>query len=149
MRSRWALLAGCLLVAGMTFGVSGITSANGRDRCTDAALDGFYVFTANGFDIVSGVSQPIAIVELIRFNGDGTVDVPGGRVSVNGNIFPTVSTRTYTIASLTALNKGCEGSLISPGVQLYMFIPPDAHHIQLIRTDPGTAFRGTATKVSK
>ena len=56
MKSRWALLAGCLLVAGMTFGVSGITSANGRDRCTDPALDGFYVFTASGFDIVSGVS---------------------------------------------------------------------------------------------
>jgi hypothetical protein len=149
MKSRWALLAGCLLVAGMTFGVSGIASANGRDRCTDAALDGFYVFTASGFDIVSGVSQPVAIVELIRFNGDGTVDVPGGRVSVNGSIFPTVSTGTYTIASLTAPNKGCEGSLIFPGVQLYMFIPPDAHHIQLIRTDPGTVFRGTATKVSK
>jgi hypothetical protein len=32
---------------------------------------------------------------------------------------------------------------------LYMFIPPDADHIQLIRTDPDTVFRGTATKVSK
>ena len=149
MKSRWALLAGGLLVAAMTFGVSGIASANGRDRCTDAALDGFYVFTASGFDIVSGVSQPIAIVELIRFNGDGTVDVPGGRVSVNGSIFPTVATGTYTIASLTAPNKGCEGSLTFPGVHLYMFIPPDAHHIQLIQTDPGTVFRGTATKVSK
>ena len=51
------------MVAAMTFGVSGIAAANGRDRCTDAALDGFYVFTASGFDIVSGVSQPIAIVE--------------------------------------------------------------------------------------
>ena len=149
MKSRWALLAGGLLVAAMTFGVSGIASANGRDRCTDAALDGFYVFTASGFDIVSGVSQPIAIVELIRFNGDGTVDVPGGRVSVNGSIFPTVATGTYTIASLTAPNKGCEGSLTFPGVHLDIFIPPDAQHIQLIQTDPGTVFRGTATKVSK
>jgi hypothetical protein len=57
------------------------------------------------------------IVELIRFNGDGTVDVPGGRISVNGSIFPTVATETYTIASLTAPNKGCEGSLTFPGVR--------------------------------
>ena len=149
MKSRWVLLAGCLMVAAMTLGVSGIASADRRDRCTDAALDGFYVFTASGFDIVSGVSQPIAIVELIRFNGDGTVDVPGGRVSVNGSIFPTIATGSYTIASLAAPNKGCEGSLTFHGVQLYMFIPPDALHIQLIRTDPGSVFRGTATKVSK
>ena len=134
----------------MTFGVSGIASANGRDRCTDATLDGFYVFTASGFGIVSGVPQPTAIVELIRFNGDGTVDVPGGRVSVNGSIFPTIATGTYTIASLTPPNKGCEGSLIFPGVQsLHVHPALDAHHIQLIQTDPDTVFRGTATKVSK
>lgn len=149
MKGRWALLAGGLLMAAMTFGISGITSADARDKCTDATLDGFYVFTASGFNIVSGVPQPTAIVELIRFNGDGTADVPGGRVSVNGSIFPTVSSGTYTIASLAAPNKGCEGSLTFPGVQLYMFIPPDADHIQLIRTDPGTVFQGTATKVSR
>jgi len=47
-----------------------------------------YVFTASGFNIVSGVPQPKAIVELIRFFRDGTLDAPGGTVSINGSINP-------------------------------------------------------------
>ncbi len=90
----------------MTFGVSGIAPADAGDKCADATLDGFYVFTASGFSIVSGVPQPIAIVEQIRFNGDGTADVPGGRVSVNGSVFPTLGPGTYTIGSLTPVASG-------------------------------------------
>jgi hypothetical protein len=131
----------------LTLGIAGVAPAEGP-KCTLAFLDGFYVFTANGFAIVGDVAQPVAIVEQIRFNGDGTADVPGGRVSVNGSVFPTVSTGTYTISTLTSPNKGCEGSLTFPGVNLYMFIPPDVRDIQLIRTDPNTVFQGTATKVS-
>jgi len=131
----------------MTLGMAGVAPADGP-KCTLAFLDGFYVFTASGFTIVGGVAQPIAIVEQIRFNGDGTADVPGGRVSVNGNVFTTVGSGTYTISPLTP-NRGCEGSLTFPGVNLYMFIPPHARDIQLIQTDPNTVFQGTATRVSK
>ena len=64
--------------------------------------------------------------------------------------FTTLSTGTYTIGSLTPPNKGCEGILTFPGpINLYMFIPPDAENIQLIRTDANNVFQGTATKVSK
>ena len=150
MKARWALLAGSLLVAAMTFGISGIAPADAGEKCTDATLDGFYVFTASGFLIVGGVPQPTAIVEQIRFNGDGTADVPGGRASLNGSVFTTLGPGTYTIGSLTPPNKGCEGILTFPGpINLYMFIPPDAHDIQLILTDTGSVFRGTATRVSK
>jgi hypothetical protein len=147
MKERWGLLAGSLLVVAMTSGI-GAAPADGP-KCTLAFLDGFYVFTASGFAIVGGVAQPTAIVEQIRFNGDGTADVPGGRVSVNGNVFPTLGAGTYTISTLTPPNRGCEGSLTFPSVNLYMFIPPDARDIQLIRTDPNTVFRGTATMVSQ
>jgi hypothetical protein len=151
MKGRQVMLAGSVLVAAMILGISGIAPADPGEKCTDATLDGFYVFTASGFSIVGGVPQPVAIVEQIRFNGDGTVDVPGGRISVNGAVFPTVATGAYTIASLTPPNKGCEGILTFPrdDVHLYMFIPPHANEIQLIRTDTGTVFQGTATKVSK
>ena len=135
------------LAIAMTSGIAGVAPAAGH-KCTPAVLDGFYVFTGSGFTIVGGVAQPIAIVEQIRFNGDGTVDVPGGRVSVNGNVFTTVGSGTYTISPLTP-NRGCEGTLTFPGVNLYMFIPPDARDIQLIRTDPNTVFQGTATMVSQ
>ena len=136
------------LAIAMTSGIAGVAPAAGH-KCTPAVLDGFYVFTASGFTIVGGVAQPVAIVEQIRFNGDGTADVPGGRVSVNGSVFPTVAPGTYTISTLTSTNRGCEGSLSFPGVNLYMFIPPDARDIQMIRTDPNTVFQGTATMVSQ
>lgn len=147
MTRRWVVLAGSLIMIAMTLGIAGVAEADGP-KCALASLDGFYIFTANGFTIVGGVAQPIAIVEQIRFNGDGTATVPGGRVSVNGAVFPTISTGTYTVSTLSSPNRGCEGSLSFPGVNLYMFIPPDARDIQLIRTDPNTVFQGTATQVS-
>jgi len=151
MNGRRVLLTGSLLVMAMILGIAGVALADGS-KCSVDILDGLYVFTASGFAIVGGVPQPQAIVELIRFNGDGTADVPGGRVSVNGNVFPTGGTGNYTVSSLPPPNhKGCEGSLTFPAasVHLYMFIPPDARDIQLIRTDTNTVFQGTATKVSQ
>jgi hypothetical protein len=103
-----------LVVAAMILGISGVTLADsGDDKCTVATLDGFYVFTASGFTIVSGVAQPVAIVEQIRFNGDGTVDMPGGRVSVNGAVFPTVSTGIYTVTGLAAVSLASSAPLRS------------------------------------
>jgi hypothetical protein len=80
-----------------------------------------------------GPPQPQAIVELIRFNGDGTADVPGGRISLNGQILTTTSTGTYTTP--TPVDKGCESTLTfdSPGnPALYIFIPPQAETLQMI-----------------
>ena len=148
MKGRLILLVGSLFVITMTSGIAGVARADGP-KCTPALLDGFYIFTASGFTVVGGVAQPSAIVEQIRFNGDGTADVPGGRVAVNGNIFPTLGAGTYNIAALASPNRACEGSLAFPGVNLYLFIPPDAKEIQVIRTDTSTVFRGTATLVSQ
>ena len=133
MKARRALLAASLLVTAMTSGISGVASADPRHKCKDSMLDGLYVFTANGFGNVNpGPPEPQAIVELIRFNGDGTVEVPGGRVNVNGAIFPTVSTGTYTPP--TAVDRGCETTLtFSPNpVVLYIFIPPDARTLYIL-----------------
>ncbi len=164
MNGRRVLLTGSLLVMAMILGIAGVALADEpvaqADEpvlvvnifgCSDPILDGLYVFTASGFAIVGGVPQPQAIVELIRFHGDGTADVPGGRVSVNGTVFPTGGTGAYTISSLPSPNRGCEGSLTFPAasVHLYLFIPPDARNLQVIRTDTNTVFQGTATKVSR
>ena len=52
-------------------------AGGGRDNgCTLRTLRGTYVFSASGFNIVAGVAQPKAIVEVIVFNGDGTLDGP-------------------------------------------------------------------------
>jgi hypothetical protein len=79
-----------LVSALIVLGVSGVAQArdNDDDRkpCSDATLNGLYVFTVSGFNILGGVAQPKAIVELIRFNGDGSLTVPASAVSINGVI---------------------------------------------------------------
>jgi len=151
MKRRGVLPAASFLVTAMILGVAGVAPADPEHKCRESILNGLYVFTASGFGNVSpGPPQPQAIVELIRFNGDGTADVPGGRISVNGLIFPTISTGTYTIP--TPVDKGCESTLTfdSPGnPALYIFIPPHANTLQMILINPNTVFQGPATKVSK
>jgi hypothetical protein len=113
MKQRAVLLAGSVLVTAMILAVASVAPADPGDKCTDSMLDGLYVFTASGFGNVNpGPPQPQAIVELIRFNGDGTAVVPGGRVSVNGAIFTTLGPGTYTTP--TPVDKGCETILTSP-----------------------------------
>src|SRR5207237_391818 len=76
-------LAATLLLASL----SGAALADSDDgTCSNATLRGLYVFTATGFTIVAGVAQPKAIVEPIRFFGDGTLNTPGSTRSVNGVI---------------------------------------------------------------
>ena len=59
----------------------------GRKSCSVATLDGLYIFSATGYIIpASAPAQPKAIVEWIRFNGNGTLSVPGATRSLNGVI---------------------------------------------------------------
>ena len=73
MKQRAVLLAGSVLVTAMILAMPSVAPADPGDKCKDSMLDGLYVFTASGFGNVSpGPPQPKAIVELIRFHGDGT-----------------------------------------------------------------------------
>jgi len=68
----------------MVLGVSGVALAD--SNCTLKTLRGSYYFAANGYNMVAGVAQPKAIVEVIDFKGDGTLSVPAATRSVNGVI---------------------------------------------------------------
>src|SRR5215470_12545622 len=98
-------------IAAMAWCVSSIANAAEGPSCRVEKLDGLYVFAATGYTLVSGVAQPKAIVELIRFNGDGTLTVPGATRSLNGVIgqTPPGGTGTYD------LGPDCRGSLVFNG----------------------------------
>ena len=99
-RMSWTVAAACL--AAVTIGGARLVGTDGhgnensassfaranpeRRACTLRTLRGSYVFSAAGFNIVGGVQQPKAIVEVIAFNGDGTLDVRAATVSLNGAI---------------------------------------------------------------
>jgi len=140
------------LVAVAIFSVVG-GAAQARDDdekgkgCNSSTLNGLYAFRASGFNVVSGVAQPKAIIELVNFHGDGTLDVPAATVSINGVIgrSPPGGTGTYT------LQHDCTGSLEfhAPGPTYDIFVGLTASDLYMIQTGPSApVFQGTAERVS-
>ncbi len=136
-----------LLALAMPFGISGTARADGESQvCGPQTLVGSYVFTARGFNIVSGVAQPKAIVEGIDFNGDGTLSVPFATVSINGLIIqvPPGGVGVYTVEA------NCEGTLtFTNGPSYDIFVQTSGKQLWMIQTDANTVFQGTVTKVSR
>jgi hypothetical protein len=124
---------------------SGAAAAEGERRaCTARTLSGSYVFSATGFNIVGGVQQPKAIVEVIVFNGDGTLDVPAATVSLNGMIIRSLhSVGTYTVED------NCSGTITFNGPTYDIFLSKDGDDISMIQTNPNTVFQGLATRTSR
>ena len=124
---------------------SGVSSAvAARRACTERTLRGSYVFSASGFNIVGGVQQPKAIVEVIAFNGDGTLDVPAATVSLNGAIIRSgPSVGTYTVEN------DCSGTITFNGPTYDIFLSPDGNDISMIQTNTNTVFQGLATRTSR
>ena len=88
MTERRMLLSAALLATAMGLGLSDVALAN--DKCLVNTLRGLYVFSATGFIIPAAPAsaQPKAIVEFIRFNGDGTLDVPGATLKLERRDHP-------------------------------------------------------------
>jgi hypothetical protein len=159
-RISWTVAAACAAVMAIggaqLVGTSGIGNGSGRDAsgfpvaeverraCTERTLRGSYVFSASGFNIVAGVPQPKAIVEVIVFNGDGTLDVPAATVSLNGVIIrSTPSVGTYTVED------DCSGTITFNGPTYDMFLSKDGDDISMIQTNTNTVFQGLATRTSR
>ncbi len=131
-----------LIAAAIAVGVSSLAADN---NCTMKTLRGTYVFTATGYNLVSGVAQPKAIVELITFNGDGTLSVPAATRSVNGVIgrSPAGGTGTYTV------DAGCTGTIaFSNGPTFDIFVSPNDPKLWMIQTDSNTVFEGTTLRTA-
>lgn len=145
--------------AAMVLAVSGVAQAKDDDEdrkaCSVATLDGLYVFTASGFNIVTvagvQVAQPKAIVELITFNGDGTITGGKTTVSLNGTIIHSKDTPgTYTLGpDCTGHLKFMDGGA-NPEFDLYVaFKGSQIQMIQTKQTVGAPVFQGTAERVSR
>jgi len=135
-----------LLVVVAILGVAGTAmAADHPDECTMKTLRGTYVFAATGHNIVAGVAQPKAIVEVIEFDGTGTLSAPTATRSLNGVIARAlVGTGGYTVEA------SCIGTITfdGPGPTFDIFFSPGGEKVWLIQTTPNTVFQGTATRVS-
>ena len=156
-RSAKKIAKSCFLAAAMALAVSGVAQAKDDDEdgkaCSVSILHGLYVFTASGFNIVGAAAQPKAIVELIRFNGDGTLTVPAVTRSINGAIastFPPSPIIPPNGTGAYSVGQDCTGSLtFTQGPSFDLFVEFKGSEIQMIQTNPNTVFRGTAERVSR
>ena len=160
-RTGWTVAAACMVVVAIgsarLVGTTDLGKGSGRDTsgvrpaaeiqrwaCTERTLRGSYVFSASGFNIVGGVQQPKAIVEVIVFHGDGTLDVPAATVSLNGAIIRSLpSSGTYTVED------NCLGTITFNGPTYDMFLSKDGDHISMIQTNTNAVFQGLATRTSR
>jgi hypothetical protein len=132
-----------ILIAAMVLVGAGLAGADDLvPGCTPKTLRGSYTFTASGFNIGGGgVAVPKAIVEVLEFDGDGTVTVPSATVSVNGVIIRSVD----GVGSYT-LEDDCSGTISLGGPTFDAVVSQDGGTIAMIQTNPSTVFQGNAVR---
>ena len=143
------LLTMGVLAAAFTIGSSATAAAaDDGQECGPPTLHGRYVFAAQGFTVVAvnGIeqSQPKAIVEVIDFNGDGTLSVEAATRSVGG-----VVARLPPSGGAYTVDAECTGTMTFAGPTFDIVVEPRGDGLWMIQTNPGAVFQGTATRVSR
>jgi hypothetical protein len=117
---------GCL-VAAMTLGTSSTAqSALDARVCSVGMLRGSYIWTFDGYTDFGGTLLPKAVMQGLRFNGDGTTFNTFGTVNVGGTIIFDVTggVGTYTVAA------DCTGTLsITDGPSFNIYVGPGAKQV--------------------
>ncbi len=153
------LMIKCAATIPLILGLPGLAAADHTKKCGNDTLKGKYVFTASGFTRAPTSAPgtpwvPKAIVEVLQFNGDGTLSTPAVTVANpfgdTGNILqpPSGANGTYSI------NEDCSGTvtfLDAAGVTFKIYVdPPQGDTIWMIQTNPAqNVFQGSAKRVSR
>jgi hypothetical protein len=121
-------------------------AARADNGCKNSTLDGLYALHASGFNIVGGAAQPKTILEMIEFNGDGTLTTPKVTLSING----AVSRGAPGESGTYAINPDCTGRLAfgTTGPTFDLAVGTKSSQVFMIQTGPGNpVFSGTADQV--
>ena len=145
-----------LALVALSLCLPGLALADTTNRCRVELLKGQYVFTATGFTraptAVPGTPWvPKAILEILQFNGDGTLTTPGVTVANpfgdSGQILqpPAGAPGVYSI------NDDCSGMvhfLDAGNVMFKIFVEPvHGDTVWMIQTNPANnVFQGSAKR---
>ena len=125
------------LAATMAPGTSATARAAADGRvCSVGMLRGLYLWTFDGYTNFGGNFVPKAIMQGLRFNGDGTTFNPFGTVNIGGTIIidATGGVGTYTVAP------DCTGTLsITNGPTFNIYVGPGAQQVWTHRRAPQIA----------
>ena len=122
-------------------------AADGGRVCSVHMLRGLYLWTFDGYQNFGGNFVPKAVMQGLRFNGDGTTFNPFGTVNIGGTVIidATGGVGTYTV------NPDCTGTLsITNGPSFNIYVGPGAQKVWTLETSPNPAgvavSLGTATR---
>ena len=147
---------GCAVVclaAAMALGPGTSTTARAAadaQVCSVGMLKGSYLWTFDAYENFGGSFVPVAVMQGLRFNGDGTTLNTFGTVNIGGTIIfdVTGAVGTYTVAP------DCTGTLSpSPGIAptFNIYVGPGAQQVWTIQSSPDSlapgVSRGTAVRV--
>jgi hypothetical protein len=117
-------------------------------KCSEATLDGRYLFAYDGFVIKGNDKVPFALSGYEVFDGNGHVKGVAS-TNVNGKV-----TRNEPFSGTYTVKADCTGTVrYTDGTQFDQFIDPDGSMVAFIQTKPpewvtaGFEQRGTATRV--
>jgi hypothetical protein len=118
-------------------------------KCSEATLDGTYLFAQNGVEIKGNDQRPFAIAGYDVFDGNGKVKgVASG--NFNGQIF-----RNEPLSGTYTVKANCTGTFtFTDGTRYDQFIAPDGSKFAFVRTNPefvsaGFEVRGSAKRVGE
>jgi hypothetical protein len=122
------------------------TSATARPEpdphgCNAGMLRGLYLWTFDGYENFGGNFVPKAVMQGLRFNGDGTTYNPFGTVNIGGTIIidATGGVGTYTVAA------DCTGTLSITGAPTFnIYVGPGAQQVWTLETSPNPAGIGVS-----
>ena len=139
-----SLALACALVclaATMAPGTSATARAEVDRHCSVGMLRGLYLWTFDGYANLGGNLVPKAVMQGLRFNGDGTTFNPFGTVNIGGTIIidATGGVGTYTVAA------DCTGTLsITNGPTFNIYVGPGAQQVWTLETSPSPAGIGVS-----
>ena len=121
-------------------------AADGGRVCSVHMLKGLYLWTFDGYQNFGGNFVPKAVMQGLRFNGDGTTFNPFGTVNIGGTIIinATGGVGTYTVAP------DCTGTLsITNGPTFNIYVGPGAQQVWTLETSPSPAGTGVSVGTMK
>jgi hypothetical protein len=144
-----ACALGCLVAAmALGRGTSATAGPAPAQVCSVGMLRGLYLWTFDAYENLGGNFVPVAVMQGLQFNGDGTTYNAFGTVNIGGTIVfdVTGAPGIYTVAP------DCTGTLsITGGPNFNIYVGPGAQQVWTIQSSPDPlapgVSRGTAVRI--
>jgi hypothetical protein len=156
-RRTWGTMVRGTATLALLLFLPGLAAADPTARCDVDILKGEYVFTATGFTRAPGSPPgtpwvPKAIVEVLHFNGDGTLTTPALALANPFGDLGNVVVPPAGAPGEYSINPDCTGTVRffdASGVTFFVYVdPPRGDTITMLQSNPANnVFQGSARRV--